>query len=556
MAGIELAVFAEMAALVAFAAVLGALGAALRQPLIVSFIVAGLLAGPGALGLVRSTEAIQLLADFGVALLLFLVGLKLDLRMVRTIGGVAVVTGLGQVFFTSVVGFLLCIALTMERVEAAYVAVALTFSSTIIIVKLLSDKREIDSLHGRIALGFLIVQDVVVVVAMVVLAASGIRDGASTGAESVLAALLKAGAFVAVVLVVARPLAERIVSRIARSPELLATAAIAWTLSLSAAAEWVGLGKELGGLLAGAALGSTTARDAIAARLSGVRDFLLLFFFLALGATLELGALATRVPSALVLSLFVLVGNPLIVMILMGWLGYRGRTGLLAGLTVAQISEFSLLFVRLGEGLGHVDRDTVGLVTLVGLITITGSTYMILYSHHLHAALGRATRLFERRVPHREESDDHGATKGVDVVLFGLGRYGGRIARLLRDNGVRMLAVDFDPDVVHTARAEGFDAIYGDASDPELLESLPRDYDAAIIALPAVPTTMLEIDVRAHLVRALRARGDAGAIVVTAGSAEDGERLRALGANLTLRPLEDGAELAFEHIARLIDGER
>src|SRR6056297_1129164 len=170
--------FAEIAALLVLAAVIGFLGIILRQPLIVSFIAVGLIAGPSALDLVRSDEQIDLLSQLGIAVLLFLVGIKLDVKLIRSLGAVSLLTGLGQVAFTSIFGYLIGFALGLGHVTSLYVAVALTFSSTIIIVKLLSDKREIDSLHGQIALGFLIVQDLVVVLAMIVLSAIGIGASA------------------------------------------------------------------------------------------------------------------------------------------------------------------------------------------------------------------------------------------------------------------------------------------------------------------------------------------------------------------------------------------
>jgi Kef-type K+ transport system membrane component KefB len=172
-------VFYEIAALLTLAAVVGFLGVLLRQPLIVSFIAVGIIAGPSVLHITQSPEQIHLLAELGIAILLFLVGIKLDVKLVRTLGTVALTTGLGQVAFTAGIGFFICLALGLDTVTSLYVAVALTFSSTIIIVKLLSDKREIDSLHGRIALGFLIVQDIVVVLAMIVLSAIGIAGPGS-----------------------------------------------------------------------------------------------------------------------------------------------------------------------------------------------------------------------------------------------------------------------------------------------------------------------------------------------------------------------------------------
>ena len=151
-------IFTEMAVLLLLAAGVGALGVRVRQPLIVAFIAVGILVGPSVLGWVSANDQIDLLAKFGITLLLFVVGLKLDLHIIRAMGSVALATGLGQVVFTSVIGYFIAVALGMTPIAALYVAVALTLSSTIIIVKLLSDKREVDTLHGRIALGFLIVQ--------------------------------------------------------------------------------------------------------------------------------------------------------------------------------------------------------------------------------------------------------------------------------------------------------------------------------------------------------------------------------------------------------------
>ncbi|HEY7772711.1 MAG TPA: cation:proton antiporter, partial [Marinagarivorans sp.] len=407
--------FYELTALVVLAAAIGFGGLLLRQPMIVSFIAVGVVAGPSALNIVQSHEHIELLSELGIAVLLFLVGLKLDLKLIRTLGPVALATGLGQVAFTSGIGFLLAIALGMDTVTSLYVAVALTFSSTIIIVKLLSDKREVDSLHGRIAVGFLIVQDLVVVLAMMALSALGM--GAQTGDEG--SALARMGSvllygmiMLGFVLLFIRYLATPLVSRVARSQELLITFAIGWATLLAAIGNQVGFSKELGGLLAGISLASTPFREAIVARLGSLRDFLLLFFFIALGTQLDLSLLSAQVAPAMAFSIFVLIGNPLIVMVIMGLMGYRKRTGFLAGLTVAQISEFSLIFMAMGLTLGHVSKDALGLVTLVGLITIALSVYMITYSHGLYGKLERWLALFERGNPFREEALENQPSSG------------------------------------------------------------------------------------------------------------------------------------------------
>lgn len=546
--------FYELAALLVLAATVGYVGLLLRQPMIVCFIAVGILAGNSALGIVQSHENIELLAELGVAVLLFLVGLKLDLKLVRTLGAVSLATGLGQVFFTSAIGFLIGLALGLDAVTSLYVAVALTFSSTIIIVKLLSDKKEVDSLHGRIAIGFLIVQDLVVVLAMMVLSAFGI--GAQTSGES--NAWMRIGLVLVYGLIMLvfvglfiRYVATALVSRIAHSPELLITFAIGWAALLAALGSHFGFSKELGGLLAGVSLASTPFRDAILARLASLRDFLLLFFFIALGSQLELGLLGTQVVPALILSMFVLIGNPLIVLAIMGYMGYRKRTGFLAGLTVAQISEFSLIFMAMGMSIGHVSAEALGLVTLVGLITIAISVYMITYSHTLYHWLEPFLGMFERRAPKREAAgDQHDLDhQTYDVILFGLGRYGSAIAEHLCKDKTMLLAVDFNPDALRRWRAAGYDAVYGDACDAESISSLPlKSVKWVVSALPQHDLGLSHEDPRLVLIDALRRQSYTGKIAVSTQQESEIELLKSKGADMVFLPFHDAAERAVERM--------
>ncbi|HVL50649.1 MAG TPA: cation:proton antiporter, partial [Actinomycetota bacterium] len=277
--------FTRIAAVLAVAAVCGLVAVRLHQPLIVAFIGVGILAGPVGFGWVEAGEGVDVLAKLGIALLLFLVGLKLDFHLIRQTGPVALTTGLGQVVFTSAVGYAIAIALGMDPVTALYVAVALTFSSTIIIVKLLSDKRELEELHGRIAIGFLIVQDIVVVLVMIGLTAFGAENGDPR--QQVMRVLGIGVALLGGTAVFARWILPAVLPYIARSSELLVLFSVAWAVALAAASDALGFSFEVGAFLAGVALASTHYREAVAARLVSLRDFLLLFFFLDLGAGLE-----------------------------------------------------------------------------------------------------------------------------------------------------------------------------------------------------------------------------------------------------------------------------
>ncbi|QFY89570.1 cation:proton antiporter [Magnetovirga frankeli] len=535
--------FVQIGAILGLSVVGGALALWLRQPLIVAFIAVGIALGPSALNVVNQSHEVELFASLGIALLLFVVGLKLDLHIIRTVGPVALASGLGQVLFTSVIGYVIGLLLGLSPVAALYVAVALTFSSTIIIVKLLSDKREVDSLHGRIAVGFLIVQDIVVVLVMIGLTAfgQGGSEELSLGWEA-LKILLKGGLMLLAVALLMRYLLPWLLHRLAHSAELLMLFAIAWAVLGAIAGDLLGFSKEVGAFLAGVSIASTVYREQVAARLVSLRDFLLLFFFIELGASLDLGAMGGQLGAAAVFSLFVLIGNPLIVMAIMGYMGYRKRTGFLAGLTVAQISEFSLILAALGLSLGHLDQASVGLITLVGLITISVSTYMILYSHPLYERLAPYLSGFERKVAHREQDDGLQDEGQADILLIGLGRFGAAMAQSLRARGCRLLAVDFNPDAVQRHLRDGYAVHYGDAEDPELIASLPLQQSKWVVS------TLRDRSLNNMLLHALQQQGYKGRVALSTTSRLEAEHLRQAGADLVLVPYADAAREAADRL--------
>ncbi len=536
-------IFYETALILAASAVLGGLALWLRQPLIVAFIVVGILVGPSGLDLSGVEQRLALLAEIGIAVLLFVVGLKLDLHLIRTMGPVALATGLGQVAFTSIFGYFIAIGLGFSVIGSLYIAVALTFSSTIIIVKLLSDKGEIDSLHGRIAVGFLIVQDIAVILAMIGLTALGAEQDSGHLLTDGLLVLVKGVALLAGVALLMRYVLPKLLPSMARTQELLVLFSIAWAVLFASVGDMLGFSKEVGAFLAGVSLASTHFREMIALRLTSLRDFLLLFFFIGLGAQLDLSLLGTQIVPALFFSAFVLIGNPLIVMIIMGYMGYRKRTGFLAGLTVAQISEFSLILATLGVTLGHIDREALGLITLVGLITIGLSTYLILYSQPIYQRLSPFLNVFERRNPHREISHlENEPETTAEIILLGLGRYGRQIAENLVRRDKKILALDFDPQVVSSLDTGHFAVRYGDAEDPELLEQLPLDQARWVInAIPGEKTNLA-------ILHGLKKRNYQGKVVLTAHNQEQADLFHQAGAHKVLWPYVDAAEQAVDYL--------
>jgi Kef-type K+ transport system membrane component KefB len=534
-------VFHELAAILVIAGVIGVLALKLRQPLIISYIITGIVAGPAVLGWASGGSEIKLLSSIGIAVLLFVVGLKLDVGLIRSVGPVALATGLGQIVFTSLFGFLLALGLGFAPVKAIYIAVCLTFSSTIIIVKLLSDKREIDSLHGRIAVGFLVVQDIAVILAMILLTSFTAAGSGGIAAQGI-RLLLVGTAFVLGTVATMRWVMPPLLGRLAQNQELLVLFAVAWAVGLAALADGVGFSKEVGAFLGGVSIASTAYREAIASRLTGLRDFLLLFFFIDLGSGLNLTAAGVQLWPALVLSLFVLVGNPLIVVAIMGVMGYRRRTGFLAGLTVAQISEFSLILAALGLRLGQIGEVEVSLITLVGVITIALSTYMILGSDQLYVWLQGPLRIFQRATPFSELKGSISGPAKVDVVLLGLGRYGSAIVRQLRADELSILGIDFDPQALRLAAAKGLPVQYGDSEDPEFTASLPLSSATVVVS------TLPSLESNAAIRHGLESAGFRGHFIATAHDEAEVVKLELIGANRTLLPFLDAAERAAELI--------
>ncbi len=540
----ELGTYAEVSLILLAAAALGAIGLLMRQPLIIVYILLGIALGPSGIELVRSQDVIDLLAQVGVAILLFLVGLELNPDYVRRIGAVAVATGLGQLTFTIILGFLITLLLGKDWLTALYLAIALTFSSTIIIVKLLSDKRELDTLHGRIAIGFLIVQDIAVIVALVAMSVLGGGRAEGQSLAQVLGAiLLKLGLLGAGLYIMMRFVMGRLLRFLARSLELLLIFAVAWAVGLAALGAGLGFSKELGAFLAGFALSPTHFRDAISTRLTPLRDFLLLFFFIDLGAKFDLSVVQQEWLTALVLSLFVLIGNPLIVMAIMGAMGYRKKTGFFAGLTVAQISEFSIIFVAMGIALGHIGMDALGITTIVGLITIALSTYMILYSQPLYRRLERLLTPFERKTPHAEMRFErqNANDQPVEVIVFGLGRTGRLVLDHYHALGIRALGVDYDPEAIAAMQAQGIPALFGTAEDQEFIRNLPVEQAKLLVI------TLPYLDDVQDLLQTLNETAFDGRIIAVARSDADAAALKQLGVDEVVNPFE----LAFDEIRRL-----
>ncbi len=473
-------IFFEITVVVVLASFLSIIFRYLKQPPILAYILTGVILGPLAIIYLESQDVLRGLSEIGITLLLFMLGLELRFSELRSVGKISIITGIGQIVFTTVIGFLIATLLGFSPLVSFYIAIALTFSSTIIIVKLLSDKKDLNSLYGKISVGFLLVQDFVAILALILL--SGFIGGGAVSLNDFAIVILKAVVIFGWVIVLSRKFLPLITNKIAHSQELLFLFSLAWAFGIAAlvSSPAIGFSIEIGGFLAGLSLANTYESYQITAKIRPLRDFFITIFFVTLGMGLVISDLSSIILPGVILSIFVLVGNPLIVMILMGILGYRKRTGFLSGLTVAQISEFSLIVMYMGARLGHVSDRDVALITFVGAITFVLSTYMILNGNKLYKLLSPYMDFFERENIHEKnikskDFSDH-------IVLIGARRMGKGVLDALIKNKENVVVVDFDPDIIESLRGEGIESIFGDISDDEIAEQAALERARLIIS--------------------------------------------------------------------------
>ncbi len=480
----HMTLFIELGIIIGVAFVVSLLMTFLRQPLLIGYIITGLLVGPIIAGSI-SPDTFTLFSEIGIAILLFTVGLHLSPKTIKEFGKVSLITGIGQVAITSLAGYAVAILLGFTQIESLYMGIALAFSSTIIIMKLISDRGDMETLYAKISIGFLLVQDFL---AIILLFSIPLIASNTVGASELITTIGLGIGIIASILFIGFYLLPKINNFIAKNVELLFLFATVWGIGIAGVFMLSGFSIETGALVAGIALSTLPSRHEISARMTPVRDFFIVMFFIVLGSHMTFGEVITLLPHALILSALVLIGNPLILMTIMGLLGYKKRTSLQTGFTVAQISEFSLILMAMGVTYGHITGSTLSLVTLVGLITIFGSTYFILYSDKIYAFLEPYLSVFERK----SSQETPLALQTYNVILFGGNRIGHDFINTLRENEESLLVVDHNPALVKKLELENINAIYGDASNFDFLSSLPLSYASMIIStIPNAETNTL-----------------------------------------------------------------
>lgn len=531
-----------------FAWVLGLAAHFFRQPLILAYLVGGFVIGPYGIGWVKSQESISTISELGLIFMLFMIGLEIDLKKIIRAGKVILFAAGGQLIGACLLGvaFFVAIGLSLGsgKFDALYLTVACALSSTVIIVKVLYEKRELDTLPGRITLGILVLQDIF---AILFLAIQPSLDNLQIGI--VLVSIGRVGALVATAMILSRFVLPRIFHQIARNPELVMLGALAWCFLIGEVAERLHLSREMGSLVAGVSLSTFPYALDVTAKVTTLRDFFITLFFVALGMTIPIPNSST-IWLALVIALFTVASRVLTTFLPLYAMKQGLRASLLPALNLAQISEFSLVIIQTGIIAGHITPQTSSAASFAFVILAVLSTFVIMRSDQITRwAIPVLKRLGFHDLDHTQTSSDeheggHGAARRI--VILGFFRAASALVSEIERQNKSLLdqisVVDFNPNVFRTLTARGIHVIYGDISNIDTL--LHAGVGNAEIIILSVPDSLLKGANNEKLVRHVRSMNPDAKIISTADLLADVADIYAAGADyVTVTRVTDAAEL-------------
>lgn len=530
-------IFTELSIVLVIVAAVSIVMRVLKQPLILGYILTGILVGPLLLDVIHAKEAFEGFSEIGIALLLFIIGLGMNVGVIKSLGKVSITTA--AVIFTAVggLGMLAAYLMGFDLITALVLGVALFFSSTIVILKVLSDKREVSRLHGQIAIGVILVDDIVATLAIVAVTAA---SNGGLGAAEALPMVAKAIGLGLLLFVAGAYIIPKFSKALAKNQELLFIFAVAWGFGIASLFGAFGFSHEVGALFAGVALASLPYAVEMSTRLKPLRDFFVVLFFVTLGERFVFDDLSSTLLPALVLSAIVLIGKPLFTMASLGLLGYTKLTSFKAGIHLSQVSEFSIVLVVLATGTGLIDPRAASVMTLVALITIGASSYLMKYDDRLYRRTDKLLDLFERKKP-SERRQKRGL---YTAILFGYHHGGHEFLHLFRDMKQRYLVVDYDPEVIEHLEAQGVRHAYGDATDTEFLEEINAGH-AKFIA-----STITDKRVNLLILQYLHRYSTDITFLCHARTYEDALELYEHGAAYVILPRFLGSEYVTSHIKR------
>ncbi|RLE39329.1 hypothetical protein DRJ17_01250 [Candidatus Woesearchaeota archaeon] len=539
-------VFVQMGIIIIVATLGGYLSRLLKQPLIPLYILIGVLLGPelgsrlGAMlginfaGLITNQALIQDLAMFGIAFLLFIVGLEMNIKKLKNIGHISIIGTPIQVALMFIFGFVITTAFLGKFFpgtrDAIYIGLVLAFSSTVVVIKLLADRRELDTLHGRIAIGILIVQDIIAILAITFLSAIGV-----TSIVKLILTLLGAVALIVIALLLGKYVFPKIFNFAAKSEELLLLSSLAVLFVFVFLFNAIGFSIAIGAFVAGLALANLPYNYEVIGKVKSIKDFFATIFFVALGMQFSLIGINTSVwIPLLILFVMIVIAKPIIFMFLGAFFGYTERTLFLFSFSLGQVSEFSLIIVSLGVlELKQASTALLSVTIVLAIATIAFTSYFIKFEDKIYRFLKPRFKIFSRTTADLEYLP---AKYEYDIIQIGYDRIGYSILKTLQDKKDRVLICDFNPEIIKKLIVQKIPCIYGDAADEEILKRLHLNKAKLVIS------TSPNFDDNVIIIRKTKAANKRAHVFVTANTVDEALELYRHGADYVIIPHFLGGE--------------
>jgi Kef-type K+ transport system membrane component KefB len=485
----EFNLFVQLSTLLAITVSVAFLVRLLKQPLIVAYILAGIIGGPFFLNLMHAGEHMyDAFASFGVVLLLFIIGLDLNFSYLKKIGKEAAIIGILQFIFNFGMFLPLALYFGFTFSSAFFLALAACFSSTIVVMKILSDKKDEESVYGRYTIGLMLVQDILSILVLLWLSFNMPNSAVNSfSLWSTLQIILVFG----LIIFFAKFILPKFLNRISSSGEFLFIFTVTWCFSVASLLYWAGFSLELGAIVAGLSLGSSKYQAEIRSRIKPLRDFFLVLFFILLGSQADFSQAEEVLKPALILSAFVLIAQPTILYFLFRFRRFTRRNSFLGALTSGQLSEFGFIILFAGTASGYIEGREMAIFTAAAIITIFFSSYMMTYSYQLYNwALPFFLYFGKDKFIQSEELKEK-----FSAIIFGYHRTGWKIGSALEKQGIDFATVDFNPELIEKNKKKGIKSFYGDASDIEFLRELPmQDAKYIISTIPSAEDQVLLIN--------------------------------------------------------------
>lgn len=530
-------IFTELSIVLVIVAIVAGLMRLFRQPLILGYILTGVIVGPW-LHVIQSKDAFEGFSEIGIALLLFIVGLGMNIATVKSLGRVSILTAAAELTVAGAAGISIMLLFGYSLMTALIVGLALFFSSTIIILKVLSDKKEISRLHSQIAIGVILVDDVVATFAILVVAALGQGNGLGPMELGLLG--LKALGLGILLYLAGAKVIPKLSSKFAQNQELLFLFAIAWGFGIATLFDKAGFSHEVGALFAGVSLAGLPYAAEMASRLKPLRDFFVVLFFVSLGELFSLNNVAEIIVPVIVLSIAVMILKPLGVLVALGLQGYTKLTSFKAAIHLSQISEFSIILVIFAASSGVIDPRSATIITFVALITIGLSSYLMHYDEILYRKWQKWLSIFERK----ELKERSRRTQPYSSILFGYHHGGHEFLQMFREMKERYLVVDYNPGIIDHLESQGIRHAYGDATDSEFLDEINAG------RAKFVASTIIDRNVNHLILTYLHRHNPEVVFICHARTYEDAMTLYEQGATYVILPRFLGSEYITSHIKR------